>query len=189
MRHVLWIFAVVAGLAPGCALARYVPGFDVPLPPPLPLYETMFRGPVPLPSYVDPPAAIVPAQLVVVPIPALVVPAPVALPQVYGYRRTTTTIVEKPAPGARGVHRGRAGPVTRRPTVPALPRAAYRRTTTTTEVVPFAPSAPLPPPVVYAGPAPAAVVTEPVPQPTCRVYSYWNGERCLDARTWPPDLR
>lgn len=191
MRQALRTIAVVAGLVPGCALAQYVPGFDVPLPPPLPPYETMYRGPVPLPSYVDPPVTIVPAQQVVMPVPAVSVPVvAVAPPQVYGYRRTTTTVVERPVHRARVVYRSRPAHVTRRPTVPARPRVSYRRTTTTTEVVPVARvSAPLPPPVVYAGPPPPALVAVPVPAPTCRVYSYWSGERCLDARAWPPDLR
>jgi hypothetical protein len=48
-------------------------------------------------------------------------------------------------------------------------------------------SAPAPP--VYQYRSDRSVVLRPVRPANCGEYRYWNGERCVDARDIPPDIR
>lgn len=180
--------AAIVALTPGCAFAQYVSGFDAPVP--APPYETLYQGPVPLPSYVYPAPVVVAPQPVAVPVPVPVAPVAVPGPQVCGYQRTTTVVETRARPRVvyRSYHRPGVRVVER---APVRPRVTVRRTTT---VVAPVVASPIPPPNVYgyygaATPTPVGVVAAPVPYPTCRVYKYWNGERCVDARWDPPELR
>jgi hypothetical protein len=44
-------------------------------------------------------------------------------------------------------------------------------------------------PRVYKYRSDAPVVVRPVRPANCGEYRYWNGERCVDARVVPPDVR